>query len=245
MSALVRQREGSGPPLVLLHPLGADARFFAPLLDHLELEAWSADVNPSETAPTVPAVAERLAGDLAAALDGPAALLGVSLGGLVAQHVAAARPDLVSHLILVDTLVSYPPPLRDMWAQRARDVARHGTEAVLAATLTTWYGADPPAELAARCREQLLATEPSTYARACLALRDADTSAVLGAIEAPTLVLCGDRDAPAFLTGSAELADRLSPGTDVGWLTGAHHASVLEQPRQAAAAVTEHLRRHP
>lgn len=231
---------------MLLPPLGADARFFAPLLEHvehLELEAWTADVNPTEARPTMAEVAEGLAAEIAATLDGPAAVVGVSLGGLVAQHLAAAHPTLVSHLVLADTLVSYPPPMREMWGQRARDVRAHGTESILGATLTTWYGADaaPPAELEQVCREQVLATDPATYARACLALRDADTSTVLDLIQTPTLVLCGDRDAPPFLAGSTLLAERLAPGAGVTWLSG-HHASLLEQPEAAAAAITAHVR---
>ncbi len=252
---LLRQREGSGPPLVLLPPLGADARFFGPLLDQLvgqlpgrlELEAWTADVNPTEACPTLPEVAEGLAVALASTLGGPAVLVGVSLGGLVAQHLASTHPALVSHLVLADTLVSYPPPMRDMWAQRAQDVRAHGTGSILGATLTTWYGADPDrsAQLEDQCREQVLATDPASYARACLGLRDADTSAALDAIEAPTLVLCGDQDAPPFLTGSALLAERLAPGTGVTWLRGGHHASLLELPQQAAAAIADHVRAHP
>ncbi|HTW16659.1 MAG TPA: alpha/beta hydrolase [Nocardioides sp.] len=244
MSTLVRQREGSGPPLVLLHPLGADARFFEPLLEHVEHEAWTADVNPTEARPTLAEVAEGLAGELDAVLDGPAALVGVSLGGLVAQHLAAAHPALVSHLVLADTLVSYPAPMREMWAQRAADVRAHGTESILGATLATWYGADaaPPAELEQVCRQQVLATGPATYARACLALRDADTSTLLDRIQAPTLVLCGDRDAPPFLSGSTLLAERLAPDAGVTWLGGGHHAALLEQPQAAAVAITAHVR---
>jgi len=244
VSTLVRQREGSGPPLVLLHPLGADARFFAPLLEHVDLEAWTADVNPTEAGPTLAEVAAGLADELASALDGPAALVGVSLGGLVAQHLAGAHPELVSHLVLADTLVGYPAPMREMWAQRATGVLARGTESILGATLATWYGADaaPSAELEQVCRQQVLATDPATYARACLALRDADTSTLLDRIQAPTLVLCGDHDAPPFLAGSTLLAERLAPAAGVTWLAGGHHAALLEQPQAAAAAISAHVR---
>lgn len=243
MSALIRQREGVQPPLLLLPPLGADARFYSPLLAELEVEAWTADVHPDPAAPTLSQVADRLASAIRATVDRPVAVLGVSLGGLVAQHLAAAHPGLVSKLVLADTVVSYPSAMRDMWASRAEVVSADGTEAIVEATLDTWYGPSRSARLEEICRAQVLATEAATYARACRALRDADTSAVLDAIEAPTLVLCGDQDAPVFVSASTQLAERLSPGAGVTWLAGAHHASLLEQPQAAARAITQHLRR--
>ena len=40
-------------------------------------------------------------------------------GGLIAQHLAASRPDLVDRLILIDTTPRYTDELRAMWDQRA------------------------------------------------------------------------------------------------------------------------------
>ena len=46
-------------------------------------------------------------------------IAGISLGGLIAQQFAATRPDMVDHLILIDTTPRYTDELRAMWAQRA------------------------------------------------------------------------------------------------------------------------------
>jgi pimeloyl-ACP methyl ester carboxylesterase len=49
----------------------------------------------------VPAIAEILADGIACLADGPVQLVGFSFGGLVAGHLAAARPELVNRLVLV------------------------------------------------------------------------------------------------------------------------------------------------
>ena len=54
--------------------------------------------------------------------------------------------------------------------------------------------ANPPR--VATTRRTLLSIDPVGYAGCCAALRDADFSAVLGRIAAPTLVIAGDADVP-------------------------------------------------
>ena len=52
----------------------------------------------------------------------------------------------------------------------------------------------------------------------------------------PTLVVCGTADAPAFVEAAPALVDAI-PDAELTWLSGARHASVLEQPEEFAAAV--------
>lgn len=240
-------RHGSGTPLLLLHPLGADARFFGPLTERLDHDVWTAELvgHGRSQCPTpyrIAEVADALAEALQRTVDGQVAVVGVSLGGLVAQHLAAEHPEVVSHVVLCDTVVRYPEPMREMWGDRAQLVRTEGTEAVLEATLDIWFGASPPPSLAAVCREMLLGTDPEAYALACEALRDADTRGVVDDIQQPTAVLCGDLDAPAFIADAQVLADRLVVDRTVTWLPGAHHAALLEQPGRAAALIGAHVR---
>jgi len=244
-TALVRQQDGQAPPLLLLPPLGSDQRFFAPLVENLDNEVWTADVHAGPETPTIADVADRLSAALEETAPGPVAVIGVSLGGLVAQHLAADHTADVSHLVLADTLVSYPDPMRRMWEQRATHVESAGTVPVLGATLDTWFGSarsEATATLQQSCVEMVRSTDPSAYAATCRALQHADTTRLLDAIRAPTLVLCGDQDGPAFLAGAEDLAGRLSPDGGVAWLQGAHHAALLEQPQLAATLIRDHVR---
>src|SRR5215469_9017103 len=114
-AAVKLHRRGSGPPLVLLHCLGVDHGIWDIAAAGLErsFSVLSLDF-PGHGATAVPAggygMAE-LAAMLKSVLDregvGRAHVGGISLGGLVAQQFAAAYPDRVDHLILMDTTARY------------------------------------------------------------------------------------------------------------------------------------------
>ena len=92
---------------------------------------------------------------------------------------------------------------------------------------------------ALECLEQMRA-RPLGYARACEALERVDLTGVIGKIKAPTLVVCGEDDAPPFTAASRALADTL-PGAEIVWLSPARHAGVLEQPEQFQEALSRFL----
>jgi len=100
-AGLAYDRRGSGPPLVLLHPLGADRHVWAPVLDRVAAErdvialdlpgfgqspVWDGDGPPTPRA-LAGAVAELLDG---LGLDEPVHVAGNSLGGWVALELALA-----------------------------------------------------------------------------------------------------------------------------------------------------------
>lgn len=241
---------GQGPPLVLLHPLGVDSTVWAPAeteLPGLSLLAYDLPGHGRTPAPaqrcTVEDLAEQLAGILTDAGRGPAHVVGVSLGGLVAQVLAAAHPALVDRLVLVDAVATYPPPVREQWRARPQVVREQGMAPLLAPTLDLWFTAaaleqgHPAVETV---RRLFLAGDPEGYARACEALEVADTTAVVPRIGAPTLVLCGDDDAPPFTAAAPWLAATVQDGRLV-WLSPARHAGALEQPGQFYGAVRSFL----
>ncbi|NCX97558.1 MAG: alpha/beta fold hydrolase [Planctomycetia bacterium] len=101
---------GSGIPLVLLHAFPLDHSMWAlqePLAEQVRLIAPDLrGFGFSDAA--LPETIAAWADDVVAVLDalhvrGPAVICGISMGGYVAQHVAARHPDRVAALILVDT----------------------------------------------------------------------------------------------------------------------------------------------
>lgn len=100
---------GAGPPLVLLHGNGGDHRDFAAVVgrlgEHREVHAvdwpgWGEDAVDDD--PTALDYAARLPGVLRALDGGPFVLVGNSVGGFAAIRAAAAAPELVRALVLVD-----------------------------------------------------------------------------------------------------------------------------------------------
>ena len=138
-------------------------------------------------------------------------VVGVSLGGLVALRLAADNPDLVRRLVVVDAVAVYPQPMREMWRDRAARAPVEGLEPFLDPTLGLWFTADRVAEggpVVEAVRRAFLAGARG-YALACRALEQADVTGVLDRITAPTLVVCGEDDAPPFTAAAREFGERL------------------------------------
>jgi 3-oxoadipate enol-lactonase len=243
-------RTGDGPPVLLLHPLGVDRAFWddvVPALDGFEVLTYDFPGHGETPTPGQPYGIEDLA-DQARALLAEAGMdrvdvVGVSLGGLVAQQLAADAPDLVRRLVIVDAVAVYPEPLRQMWRERAARAPEEGMEPFLDPTLGLWFTADLLADggpVVEAVRERLRTTDPAGYGLACRCLEQADVTAALDRITAPTLVVCGEDDAPPFTAAAPQLAARL-PGGRVVWLAPARHGAVLEQPEQFRTALLDFL----
>jgi 3-oxoadipate enol-lactonase len=237
----VLHRTGDGPPVLLLHPLGVDHSFWngvMPALAGYEVLTYDFPGHGRTPAPAQPYTIEDLAGQartlLAEAGVPRVDVVGVSLGGLVAQRLAADAPDLVRRLVVVDAVAVYPEALREMWRERAARAPVEGLEPFLDPTLGLWFTADLLAggsPVVDQVRRDFLAGNADGYALACQALEQADVTGVLDRITAPTLVVCGEDDAPPFTAAARELGERL-PDARVVWLSPARHAGVLEQPAQ-------------
>lgn len=249
--AVVMHREGSGPPLVLIHCLGVDHRFWdfaRPLAADFTL--WRYDLPGHGTTP----VPEQGYGidDLSAQLVelfaihriGRAHVAGISLGGLIAQHFAATHPELTDRLVLIDTTPRYVDDMRAMWAVRAAGARQAGVASLIDGLLPIWFS---PAAIAANAegvryvREALARCPGEGYALACEALAVADVSEQAAAIAAPTMVICGNNDIPSFLDAACWLAATVN-GARLEWIPGTRHASVLERPDIAVERMQGFLR---
>ncbi|MCV2488844.1 alpha/beta fold hydrolase [Geodermatophilus sp. YIM 151500] len=251
LPAPVLHRSGDGPPVLMLHPLGVDHRFWdgvVPALPGFEVLTYDFPGHGATPVPGQPYTVEDLADQAAALLREagavPADVVGVSLGGLVAQRLAAGAPDLVRRLVVVDAVSVYPDQMRQMWRERAERAPREGLEPFVDPTLALWFTAGLLAEggpVVEQARRAFLAGDPAGYGLACRALEAADLTGDVGQITAPTLVVCGEDDAPPFTAAARELAGQL-PGAQLVWLSPARHAGVLEQPEQFATALRGFLR---
>jgi 3-oxoadipate enol-lactonase len=230
-------------PVVFLHPLGADARFWDPVRAELPLLTTVAiDLPGHGSAPPSPAGAgiDAYSAPVAlqiAALGAPAHLVGVSLGGLVAQQLGTAHPELVASVVLADTVAMYPETFRQTWRERAKTARTSGLSSLVGPMVDMWFTAelagrgDPRVEQA---RRTFAATDPEGYACTCDVLADVDLRARVASLAVPATVVCGDDDAPAFRDAAQWLAD--ATGGAVHWLPG-RHACAVEHPARFAELV--------
>ena len=183
---------------------------------------------------------DDLAGDLAALLGalgiGRAHVVGLSLGGMTGQALAAQRHDLVDRLVLVATAAHLPP--KDLWLDRAAMVRAKGMEAVAGNVVQRWF--TPPSQTSegADATRRRLVEEISAegYAACCEAIGAMDLRARIGAIRAPTLVIAGAEDPATPPAMGREIAS-LVPGAEFTTVADAAHMIAVERPRELTALI--------
>jgi pimeloyl-ACP methyl ester carboxylesterase len=229
---------------VLLTPIGLDSGCW----QWLELPAGLEVARPehpghgSRPRASGPFDLDRLADEVASAYGGPLHLAGVSLGGMVAQHLAVRHPDRVRSLLLACT-----GPSADAEAMRARaaEVEKEGMEGVLEATLERWFTEEAltrrPHPGVAYARRTLLALDPGSFADAWRAIATHDLLDRLGEIDAPTTCLAGGADPAAPSARMRSLAEAV-PGARLVTIDGGPHMLHLERPGEFSAALRDHLR---
>ncbi len=252
VSSVRLHRDGSGPTVVLLHCLGVDHRLWDFTVQRLKgsftLLRYDFPGHGESPVPPGPYTVEQLSAQLEGVLQrigvASAAVVGISLGGLVAQHFAATQPAKVRQLVLTDTTPQYTDELRAMWAQRAATARAQGASALLEGVLKIWltdeFRAAHP-EAVRYVREGFARTPGEGYALACEALAAAALRPLAATIKSPTLVICGDQDIPSFQEAARWLAATI-PQARLEWLRPAKHASVLEQPEAFARLLEGFLR---
>lgn len=192
-------------------------------------------------APAGPYRLEQMAADALAVLDaagiGRADVYGVSLGGLVAQVLAAEAPQRVRRLVLGCTAAGVPSGAANGGGGWIYSLPRP----LLARALTHGlYGRRP---VAARIREDRRTLRRARLSPAgCRAQQHAIATARTEPrrIQAPTLVLHGDADRIVPLERAAALAAAVPDGRLVV-LPGAGHNYLTDQPSESVAAVEAFL----
>jgi len=246
-AGITLHQRGDGPALVLLHCLGVDHHLWdiagAGLEKEFTLLSYDFPGHHETRLPPggygIAELSDQLAGVLARTGVKRAHVAGISLGGLVAQHIAATRPELVEKLVLIDTTPRYTDDSRKMWVERAAAARRDGVASLVPGLLRIWFtedfvAADPPA--VRYVRETLGRCSGEGYARACEALGAADLLPLVPKIKCPTLVLCGDQELPPFQDAARFLAENIR-GARLTWLKPAKHCSILQQPEEFRRAL--------
>jgi len=242
------ERRGSGPLLLLLHGIGSNSGSFrhqlADLSDKWTVVAWDAPGYGRSDDPMQPFTLSDLADHVVRLLDEleveRAHVLGVSMGGVVAQLVFHRHPRRVHSLILVDTNPGgggLPEPERSARIQGRLDaLERLGPRGMAEARAPHLLRPDAPAELLAEVTEIMAEVRPAGYRAAAVALGQTDLTALLGGIDVPTLVIHGAQDTVV----PPETGDMLAasiPGARFVLIPDAGHVSNQEQPAAFNAAV--------
>lgn len=248
---------GSGLPLLLLHGFPLDHAMWSgqePLAEQLRLIVPDQRGFGQSGGP-LPESIPQLADDAVALLDAlhvtePAVVCGLSMGGYVAQHIAARHPQRVRALVLVDTkLEADTPEARAGRHNLATKVERLGQEIVAEAMIPNLLGksaaargAPHRAEIEAGLRRTILATPVPTIVAALGALGGRpDMVEPMRKVRVPTLLVVGAEDTitpPECL----ERAEQVFPDARLLIVPHCGHMTPLESPATFNAAVLAFLR---
>jgi len=243
------RRTGQGTPVLLLHPIGLDSSWWQPFAEQLapRFSVVSMDFRGHGGSAPVRGEVELtdLAEDAAALLRAlglaPAHVVGLSMGGMVAQYLAIRHPDLVRSLVLLGTASTLPDEARKQMVARGEVARRDGMRAVLEATIERWFTpAARSSELVKRCEKRLLENDVESWAACWRAISRLDTLSLLKRIKAPALVVTGDKDLSTPPAAARVIADNI-PGAAMTLIEGAPHMGPYEFPEAYLAPVVAFL----
>ena len=237
------------PVLVFSNSLGSDHRIWDAVLPYLRdkfrIIRYDQRGHGLSDATPAPYAISDLIDDLAGLLDrlniDNAFVCGLSVGGMIAQGLAANYPHRARALVLCDTAMQIGPA--NIWNERIAVIQKDGISALTDPIMERWF---TRAFREGRVTEfsgyinMLERTPVEGYIGTCCAIRDADLREAAGAIRQPTLVLCGDQDLATPPALVRELAEAVS-GAAYSLIEDAAHISCVEQPELFSRLVINFL----
>jgi 3-oxoadipate enol-lactonase len=232
--------------VVLMHSLALDRtiwRDFTPRLGSdrclIAPDLPGHGVDPQGDPSSVETMADGVAELLRAKGRTGVTLLGMSLGGSVAQALTIRHPDLVGRLGLIDTTGWYGPDAPAAWAQRANQAKEKGIASLAGFQLDRWFTEafrrDHP-ETGHRLLEIFERNDLSNYVASCLALGAMDLRDRLPQISVPVKIVVGELDQATPPAHAYALADLVRQAT-VTVLPDCKHLSAIERPDDVIAGL--------
>lgn len=236
-----------GPPVVLLHALGTSLRIWDGVLPHLHgNRVLTLDMRGHglSDVPPAPYAMGALIHDAERVMDHfalrDAVVVGLSIGGLIAQGLATKRLDLVRAMVLSNTAARIG--IASQWQTRIEAVRAGGLAAVADATMERWFGRlwrDQPAMPA--FRDLLLRTDPEGWCGAAAAIAGTDFYTPTAALRLPTLAIAGANDGSTPPDLVRETADLIA-GSRFHLIRGAGHLPMAERPAEYGSAIAGFLK---
>ncbi len=227
--------------------LGTDLRVWDPMLPYLpeglRLVRFDKRGHGLSDCPQPPYAIDTLVSDAEAVIDAlglrDVTFVGLSIGGLIGQGIAARRPDVIRALVLMDTCHKIGTP--EMWQDRIAAVQADGLAGMADAILDRWFAPEmrnDPVRVAP-WRNMLSRTPNDGYIGCCAALAEADFTGATSGLAIPVMAMVGSEDGsttPDMVQSTAALCNaafHVIP--DVG------HLPCVEAPEHAGALIRDFL----
>lgn len=238
-----------GPVVFFSNSLGTDLRVWDQILEELPagLRVIRYDKRGHGLSEELPApyFMGDLVADAAALLAHLGAkdvlMVGLSIGGIIAQGLAAERPDMLRGIVLMDTAAKIGTP--EMWKDRAATVRTGGIEAISEPVMERWFSQvfreTQQAELSA-WSAMLTRTTTEGYVGCCQAISETDLRDSTARLTLPTMAIAGSEDGATPPDLVRETAETVK-GASFHLIRGAGHLPCVEKPDETAALITRFM----
>ncbi len=246
--------EGTGPPLLMIVGLAAHADswgepFLERLLPHFRIIRFSNRGTGLSDKPSGELTMRLMADDAVGLLRElgieRSHLLGISMGGNVAQELVLNHPQVVQGLVLGCTNCG---PAHSV-AQSAETMAKMGQIAALPSeeqvrrfclSLVTPEFGDSGKEFMGEMTAAHMSTSMETFGRQMMAIQAFDSYDRLPRVQASTLIIHGDRDIIIPSENAEVLRERIA-SSKVQIIPSVGHMFIWERPEESAGAIVEFL----
>lgn len=247
--------EGAGPPLVLIHGIGASRHSWDGLIRRLrsDFRCISYDLRGHGLSPVPrpPYTLDDLVEDLEALrrelhLE-RVHLAGHSLGGMIGPAYARRYPGHVLSLGLFSTAAFRTSEDRDKVRGVVAAMRSQGIAPVLETLKERWFTPEfavRAPQVVERRMQQVLGTDPDVFLSVFDIYAETEMAPWLHEIAHPSLVLTGENDGGCNPRLNRQIAAAL-PHAELAILPQLRHAILLEAPEVVAPPVLEFLLRYP
>ena len=244
------ETQGKGEPLLLIHGLGSSTEDWEPQVadfaSHFRVITYDVRGHGRTDKPRARYSIRQFSDDAAALLQhleaGPAHILGISMGGMIALQLAVDHPKMVKSLTIVN---SGPELVLRTWRQRIAIYSRFAIVRLMGmrkmGEMLATRLLPGPTHAAARDTfvERWARNDPGAYLRALRALIGWSVTSSLGSIAAPTLVLTADQDYTPVIFKEEYTAK--VPGARLVVVPDSRHMLPVERPAEFNRAALDFL----
>jgi 3-oxoadipate enol-lactonase len=156
--------------------------------------------------------------------------IGISMGGMIGQQLALARPDRLHSLVLSSTAAVMGAEAQPVWQDRIDRARGKGMEALVAETLERWFSTaflqrrSPAVEA---IEQQIRSTPVEGFIGCSEAIRRLSTLDRLGQIHLPALIIVGEDDPGTPVSASEAIHQRLA-GSQLEIIPAVRHLCNIE-----------------
>jgi pimeloyl-ACP methyl ester carboxylesterase len=241
--------KGEGPPLVMLHGLGAshDDWEYQLAAFSTRFRCFAPDIRGFGLSPKIgPYTVPRFAADIWRLLDERGierfSLMGHSMGGAVALQMGVEQPQRIERLVLADTLPSFRTNSmgkRMLFATRYATMGLLGPKRLAGAIAQKLFPNADQAALRERVRIRGLTNDRNVYLETIKGLVTWSVIDRMDRLTMPALILAAEHD--YFPRADGEAFAAAMPDARLIVFPGTHHALPLEAPQEFNAAVLQFL----